>query len=304
MPTRRTERWYNERLSADPRDTVNVSFRRPLHMPLPPARPARLGKATACTYSLSGARSRLLLFVSFVFMALSCGRGDSDRPVWIDAFPYGRTVQSISTTEKIVALTFDDGPNEPYTGQILDVLRERNIKATFFVVGVNATRHPETLLRIMDEGHAIGNHTWSHPLLSTLTSTWIAAEIEQGAEVIESLSGRRPRLFRPPGGDRGDPGHLQRVCRRLECLTVMWSVNADDDDDYAIPEVDPIVERVLRQVEPGAIVLLHDGDGLKTQPYKGSTVQALPRILDGLISQGYRLVTVPELLASCDPNGC
>ena len=84
----------------------------------------------------------------------------------------------------------------------------------------------------------------------------------------------------------------------------MWSVDANDDDDYRIPKVDPIVERVLRQVEPGAIVLLHDGDGLKAQPYKGSTVQALSRILDGLISQGYRLVTVPELLAGCHPAGC
>ena len=231
-------------------------------------------------------------------MALSCGSGDSDRPVWIDAFPYGRTVQSVATTEKVVALTFDDGPNEPYTGQILDLLQERDAKATFFVVGVNATRHPETLLRIVDEGHAIGNHTWSHPLLSTLTPTWIVAEIQHGAEVIEALSGVRPRLFRPPGGDRGNPRRLRRICRRLECLTVMWSVNANDDDDHhAIPEVDPIVERVLWQVEPGAIILLHDGDGLKTRPYKGSTVQALSRILDGLISQGFRLVTVPELLA-------
>lgn len=237
-------------------------------------------------------------------MALSCDSGGSGRPAWVDAFPYGNEVQSVSTTEKVVALTFDDGPNEPYTGQILDVLRERDAKATFFVVGVNATRHPETLLRIIDEGHAIGNHTWSHPLLSTLTSTWVVAEIEHGAAVIESLTGRRPPLFRPPGGDRGDPRQLRRVCRRLECLTVMWSVDANDDDDYRIPEVDPIVERVLRQVEPGAIVLLHDGDGLKEQPYKGSTVQALSRILDGLISQGYRLVTVPELLAGCHPAGC
>ena len=245
--------------------------------------------------------SRLLGVASLAFVVLSCGSGNADTPDWLDTFPYGRTVGSVRTTEKIVALTFDDGPNEPYTGQILDLLRERGAKATFFVVGVNATRHPETLLRIVDEGHAIGSHTWSHARLSTLTSTWIVAEIEHGAEVIEALTGSRPRLFRPPGGDRGDPRRLRRICRRLECLTVMWSVNADDDDDTAIPEVDPIVERVLRQVEPGAIVLLHDGDGLKTQPDKGPTVQALARILDGLISRGYRLVTVPELLAGSSP---
>ena len=236
--------------------------------------------------------------------ALSCGGGSAAPPDWVHSFSYGRTVQSVSSEENVVALTFDDGPNEPYTGRILDLLAERGVKATFFVVGVNATRHPQTLLRIVAEGHAVGNHTWSHARLSTLTPAWVEAEIEQGATVIEALSGTRPRLFRPPGGDFGDPAALQRTCRRLECLTVMWSVDAQDDDDNAVPEVDPIVERVLRLATPGAIVLLHDGDGLKVEPYKGSTVQALPRIVDGLISRGYRLVTVPELLAGCRRDGC
>lgn len=213
-------------------------------------------------------------------------------------------MQSIPTTDKVVALTFDDGPNEPYTGQILDLLRERDVKATFFVVGVNATRFPRTLLRIVEEGHAVGNHTWSHTLLSQLEPAWRQAEIAQGADVIEALSGRRPRLFRPPGGDPGDPAELRRTCRKLECLIVTWSVDGLDDDDYRVPDVDPIVERVLRLIEPGAIVLLHDGDGLKAAPYRGSTVQALARILDGLISRGYRMVTVPELLGSCHDDGC
>lgn len=245
-----------------------------------------------------------MTIASFVLLAVYCGGGDADRPHWLDTFPYGRTVRSISTAEKVVALTFDDGPNEPYTSQILDLLLNRDVKATFFVVGVNATRFPQTLLRIVEEGHAVGNHTWSHARLSTMTASWAQAEIEHGAEVIETLSGTRPRLFRPPGGDRGDPRTLRRICRRLECLTVMWSVDGKDDDDYRISAVDPIVERVLRQVEPGAIVLLHDGDGLKAEPDKSPTVQALARILDGLTSRGYRPVTVPELLADCRPDGC
>ncbi len=99
-------------------------------------------------------------------------------------------------------------------------------------------------------------------------------------------------------------GHRRRICRRLECLIVTWSVDGQDDDDLGVPAVGPIVERVLRQVEPGAIVLLHDGDGLKIAPYKGSTVEALAGIVDGLVAQGYRLVTVPELLASCRGDGC
>ena len=215
-------------------------------------------------------------------------------------------MRSIPTTEKVVALTFDDGPNEPYyTGQILDLLRERNIKATF-VVGVNATRFPKTLLRIVEEGHAVGNHTWSHTRLSTLPPVWRQTEISHGADVIEALSGSRPRLFRPPGGDLGDPdpARLRRTCRELECLIVTWSVDGRDDNDIQVPEVDPIVERVLRLIEPGAIVLLHDGDGLKAEPYRGSTVQALARILDGLISRHYRLATVPDLLASCHMGQC
>ena len=258
---------------------------------------ARSRRTSAGAARSASWRSLSLGLAASVFLTLSCGGGVPARPDRVEPFPYGGTVRSVPTRENVVALTFDDGPNEPYTGRILDVLGERGVKATFFVVGVNATRHPRTLLRIVAEGHAVGNHTWSHARLGTLTPAWAEAEIEQGAAVIETLSGARPRLFRPPAGDVGDPAALRRTCRRLECLNVMWSVDAQDDDDDAVPEVDPIVERVLRLVTPGAIVLLHDGDGLKVEPYKGSTVQALPRIVDGLISRGYRMVTVPELLA-------
>ena len=269
-----------------------------------PRRPARSGTTVPRTNRLSKSRSWPLAIASFVFMTVSCGSSNADRPGWLDTFPYGRIVRSVPTTEKIIALTFDDGPNEPYTSRILDVLLDRDVKATFFVVGVNATRFPRTLLRIVEEGHAVGNHTWSHARFSTMTPAWVQAEIQQGADVIETLSGVRPRLFRPPGGDMGDVARLRRTCRRLECLIVNWSVDGLDDDDYRIPEVDPIVDRVLQQVEPGAIILLHDGDGLKTQPDKTATVQALASILNGLLSRGYRLVTVPELLASCHADGC
>jgi len=236
-------------------------------------------------------------------MAVACGGGDdAARPEWIDSFPYGRMVRAVPTTEKVVALTFDDGPVEPHTGQILDLLQDRGVKATFFVVGLNATRFPEVLLRIRDEGHAIGSHTWSHALLSPLTPTWRVAEVRHGADVIEALTGERPPLFRPPGGDMGESMELQGICRRLECLTVMWSVASMDHEDDSDPEA--IVERVLGLVEPGGIVLLHDGDGIKTDPRRDATVRALADILDGLITRGYRLVTVPELLAGCRQDGC
>lgn len=235
---------------------------------------------------------------------MACGGGHQDRPVWLDAFSYGQTVRSISTTERVVAITIDDGPIQPYTGQMLDILREKEVKATFFVVGVNATRFPRALLRIVEEGHAVGNHTWSHPLLGSLTPEWVLAEIERGAEVIETLSGVRPKLFRPPGGDMGDAAVLRRTCRRLECLTVTWSVDGRDDDDAQMPDPDEIVERVLRLAEPGSIVLLHDGDGLRIDSRRGPTVLALSRIIDGLRARGYEFVTVPDLLALCAGSDC
>lgn len=238
---------------------------------------------------------RLAVTLFLASAAAACGGGHQDRPPWLDSFAYGRTVQSVDTAEPIVALTFDDGPNEPYTSRILDVLAEQDVKATFFVVGVNATRFPRTLLRIVAEGHEVANHTWSHMNFSRLPPGWMRAEIEQGADVLEALSGVRARLLRPPGGDSGDAAELRRTCQELECLIVKWSVSGQDIDDFE-PVPGMIVDSVLEQVEPGAIVLLHDGDGLEVAADKGATVQALGSILRGLAARGYRLVTVSELL--------
>ena len=266
----------------------------------PPAGPrAKEGRLRAPNYRRDTRSWRRAgqVVIWLAFVAAACGGDDAAQPEWIDSFPYGRMVRAVPTTEKVVALTFDDGPVEPHTGRILDILQDRGVKATFFVVGLNITRFPEILLRIRDEGHAIGSHTWSHALLGPLTPAWRLAEVRHGIDVIEALGGERPTLFRPPGGNMGDSTELQRICRRLECLTVMWSVASMDHEDDAAP--DAIAERVLRLVEPGGIVLLHDGDEIKTDPRRDATVQALNDILDGLSARGYRLVTVPELLAGC-----
>ena len=190
-------------------------------------------------------RARCAAF-SVAFVTLACG-GPSPEPDWVDWFPYGRTVRSIPTTEKIAALTFDDGPNEPYTGQILDILSETGTKATFFLVGASAVQFPGTVQRIIREGHVAGNHTQSHARLSVVTPEQVGVEIERGADVIEVLTGERPRLMRPPYGDRGDARALRRTCRTLKCLVVTWSVNGSDYG--ASPRADAIVDAVLGQVE-------------------------------------------------------
>jgi peptidoglycan/xylan/chitin deacetylase (PgdA/CDA1 family) len=183
-----------------------------------------------------------------------------------------------------VMLTFDDGPSEPYTGQILDILRAKNIKATFFLCGASAARYPDLVRRIRDEGHVIGNHTWSHPWLYLAGREAIAAEIDRTQDVIEKITGTRPVWFRPPYGVRGFP--LRGILRERGMKMMLWS---DRGRDGAL-DADGIAAVTLSQLHPGAIVLLHDGFEAKSPEAvdRSATVAALPRIIDGARRAGYR----------------
>jgi len=193
-------------------------------------------------------------------------------------------------SEMKVALTFDDGPNEPYTSEILQVLRENNVRATFFVNGKNVETFPETAREIVREGHAIGNHSYSHKDLVLDTNARVRQEITKTSDIIEQVTGQKTRLFRPPYGDK-DFLTLQQA-RKLGYLMVEWTVSAQD---WRRPGVNRIVHRVLRGVQPGAIVLMHDGDKLRRGD-RSQTVAALPTLIRELRREGYELVTVPELL--------
>lgn len=180
-----------------------------------------------------------------------------------------------------VMLTFDDGPSVPYTGQVLDILRASRIKATFFLCGANAERHPELVRRIRDEGHEIGNHTWSHPYLYLASRETIAAEIDRTQDVLEKITGSRPVWFRPPFGVRGFA--LRAILEERDMKMMLWSDRGHDGELDAAG----IAATTLAQLHPGAIVLLHDGFETRELGDRSATVSALPRIIAGVRRAGY-----------------
>jgi peptidoglycan/xylan/chitin deacetylase (PgdA/CDA1 family) len=193
-----------------------------------------------------------------------------------------------------IALTFDDGPACPYTERILDILRERKVPATFFVCGKNVERAPEILRRILAEGHAVGNHTYSHPFIYFRSRAEIAAEIDRAQEAIQIAAGYRPTLFRPPYGARWFG--LMPVLRERGLHLVQWS---DTGYDWKLGR-EGIVQAALRGLRPGAVILLHDGREVRppAQVDQSETVQALPAIIDGALKLGYTFVPLDEFLES------
>jgi peptidoglycan/xylan/chitin deacetylase (PgdA/CDA1 family) len=185
-----------------------------------------------------------------------------------------------------VALTFDDGPNPPYTDRVLDVLERYGVPATFFCVGMNALAYPELLVRMRGQGHELGNHTWSHPFLQELTAAELSEQLRRAGESIAAAAGgEAPGLFRPPYGSR-TPAVLDRLARSGS-TTVLWD-NAPDD--WKMPGAHTIADRVLARLAPGSIVLLHDGGG-----DRGQTVAALPAIIEDAQAAGLRFTTVSAL---------
>ncbi|WP_327720171.1 polysaccharide deacetylase family protein [Streptomyces sp. NBC_00490] len=185
---------------------------------------------------------------------------------------------------KCVALTFDAGPSE-HSARLLDILKEKQVPATFFLLGKrHIEKYPELVGRMADEGHEVASHTWDHKILTKLTSEEIREELEHPNREIERLTGQRPTLMRPPQGRTDDTVH--EICRELGMAEVLWSVTAKD---YKTNDSALIRKRVLDQVSRDGIILLHD-------LYDG-TVPAVPGIIDALKARGYVFVTVPQLLA-------
>ena len=189
----------------------------------------------------------------------------------------------------VVLLTFDDGPSVPYTGQVLDILRAHGVKATFFLCGASAERYPELVRRIRDEGHEIGNHTWSHPYLYLASRAMMAAEIDRTQDLLEKITGARPIWFRPPFGVRGFP--MRGILAERGMKMMLWSDRGHDGE----LDADGIVATTLAQLQPGAIVLLHDGFEAKAPALvdRSATVSALPRIIAGVRRAGYHLEPSP-----------
>ncbi|MEW9700601.1 polysaccharide deacetylase family protein [Paenibacillus sp. SI8] len=198
----------------------------------------------------------------------------------------GEVVWEINTDEKVIALTFDDGPHPTYTPQILDLLKQYQAQATFFVVGNKVKLYPDLLKRELEEGHELANHTYSHAYLGGNTN--MKKEINKAEEIIHATTGYRCQLFRPPGGVFND--NLVSVVKKEGYKMVLWSWQLDTKD-WSTPGVKRIVDRVLLHSSNGNIVLFHDYVEGPTQ-----TIDALKIILPELTKRGYRFVTVSELL--------
>jgi len=196
----------------------------------------------------------------------------------------GHILYAVRTQKRWVAFTFDDGPDPTYTPQILRVLKQHGAHATFFVVGQQARAYPRLLREVAGEGNEIGNHTEHHPQGERLT----AKEITSCDAVIHGALGVNPLLLRPPGGRLSD--RIVGLAERTQHIIVMWKWDVDPRD-WSQPGVTRIVSRVVENVDPGDIVILHDGGGPRTQ-----TVRALDLILGKLSQQGYTFVTVGQMI--------
>lgn len=199
-------------------------------------------------------------------------------------------VLSAPPTENKVALTFDDGPDPRFTPQILDLLAEYNIQATFFVTGARAEAFPELVQRIIDEGHIIGNHTYSHVnLVEANDIATLEEEVQRTEDIIYDIADFRTRLFRAPYGFLYD--ELVEKLDEMNYSVVGWSVDSLDWQEAA-PEV--IAYNVISNIHPGAIILMHDGAGETGD--RTNTIEALRLIIPNLTDQGLEFETVPELL--------
>ena len=201
---------------------------------------------------------------------------------------FGRALSRIESKRKVVALTFDDGPNPEATPLILDVLAEKGVRATFFVLGSHAERWPDLVRRIAHEGHQLGNHGYFHRKLQFRSPFYVARDIRLGIRAIRRAGGPAPRFFRAPHGFRSP--WTTPIASSYGERTVGWSLGVWDSDR---PGVDEIVRRTLEGVRPGSIVLLHDGDGYNPDGDRLQTAAALPEIIDELKKQGYEFATLP-----------
>jgi Predicted xylanase/chitin deacetylase len=185
-----------------------------------------------------------------------------------------------------IALTFDDGPSPFYTAQILDILKSYHIHATFFEIGLNVEQYPAITRAVQAGGNVIGNHSWNHPDLTTLSAESLRWQIETTSTMIQTVTGRKPLLIRPPYGSINAYVHTQLV--QMGHLPVLWNI---DTVDWSRPGTSYIINMVLTQARNGSIILMHDGGGNRSQ-----TVAALPTIISTLQSRGFKFVTVQEMI--------
>lgn len=198
----------------------------------------------------------------------------------------GIRISRVSVPDKLVALTFDDGPHGVLTPRILDILDRYGARCTFFVLGKNVSLYPHVVRRASLSGHEIGNHSWSHPKLTRLSHNQVFSELSRTNEAIRRATGKTPALMRPPYGAINAP-LLHSIYANFGTSAVMWDV---DTNDWRKPGVQTVINRAVNGAKSGSVILVHD--------IHASTADAVEGIVRGLQARGFRLVTVSELLSA------
>lgn len=203
---------------------------------------------------------------------------------------FGQIVPRVNTSQKVIALTFDDGPTPEATGQILSALEEGQVRATFFVTGAELEKNMAEGMRIVAAGHELGNHSYSHERMVLVTPSFVRREVERTDELIREAGYRGEIYFRPPYGRKlfALPYYLSRTGRK----SVTWDVEPESYPEVAA-DSDKIAEHVLSRARPGSIIILHVMYGSR-----GESLKAVKKIVEGLKAQGYSFRTVTELLAA------
>lgn len=208
---------------------------------------------------------------------------------------YGRTFTGLPPGSKRLALTYDDGPNDPHTLHLLEALAKHNVHATFFLVGQYVQRRPDIARKILQGGHVIGNHTFSHPNLIFTSAQQTKSQVQQCQKILFDATGETTRLFRPPFGGR-KPGTLQ-IARSLGLEPVMWNVTGWD---WKGKPADYIEQKVRAQIRGGDVILLHDGSHAGFGADRSQTVIATDRLISRYRAEGFDFVTVPQMMESQD----
>lgn len=204
---------------------------------------------------------------------------------------YGRTFTGLERGTKQLALTYDDGPNDPHTPRLLEVLARHNVHATFFLIGRYVRQRPEIVREIAAAGHVIGNHTFTHPLLIFKSESEIREELSACRAVLQDAVGEHSNLFRPPFGGRR-PAVL-RIARELRLEPVMWNITGYD---WNAPPAAVIERKVSTKIRGGNVILLHDGGHRHMGADRSQTVLATDRLIARHQAEGYKFVTIPQMM--------
>ncbi len=210
---------------------------------------------------------------------------------------YGRTFTGLERKSKQLALTFDDGPNDPHTLRLLDVLARHEVQATFFLIGRYVQQRPDIARQLVRAGHIVGNHTFTHPLLIFKSESDIRKELTECDAALADAVGEHSNLFRPPFGGRR-PAVLQ-IARQLHLEPIMWNVTGYDWKARSASEIERKVER---RVRGGDVILLHDGGHLAMGADRSHTVAATDRLIARYKGEGYQFVTIPQMTGKAAPN--